>query len=86
LGIQYATKKYTLDDHACEYLTKVGEIYRCGLYLKADEAMKIKIANALSFGGGCSSTLFNQDRERIIRKMSRSNSSSRSPESSSHSK
>ena len=86
LGMRYATKKYTINDHECEYLTKVGDIYRCGLYLKADDEMKVKISNALAFGGGCSSTLFNPERERLIRKMSRSGSSSPSPVSSSDTK
>jgi hypothetical protein len=57
-------------DRACKYLEVEREvlgvpIYRCGRYeyIKAQPGWELSPA----FGAGCSSTLFNTDRDRVIR-------------------
>lgn len=67
----------------CHYLVPEGIHWRCGIFLKADEAKKAAMTEDMGIGFGCGSSLFNEDRERILRLMSRSNSSSPSPATSS---
>jgi hypothetical protein len=59
------------DRGGCMYLEQVSEIptYKCGRYdhILAQPGWELCPA----FGGGCSSTLFNDDRERVLRAMRR---------------
>jgi len=77
-------KKYTAKDHECEFLeaNEKGQ-YRCGLYLKASFGAKAAMEVAMGMGMGCSSSLFNLEREEMMRKLSHLSSFSPSPEGSS---
>ena len=51
----------------CPYLTQIGIQFRCGIYLNADPAKQEAMARDMGIGAGCSSTLFNTDRDRMIK-------------------
>lgn len=76
-GLKWDPKK------GCHYLVPEGIRWRCGIFLKADEAKKAAMTEDMGIGFGCGSSLFNEDRERILRLMSRSGSSSLSLDTSS---
>lgn len=70
----------------CPYLELAGIQWRCGIFLRADAAKREAMTQDMGIGMGCSSTLFNTDREEMIRRLqSRSRSSSPSPGTSSDS-
>ncbi len=53
------------DTTKCKFLEHEGELYRCGIYAQIITDPRAAIDPA--FGSGCSSTLFNSDRERVLR-------------------
>ena len=70
----------------CRYLLLVGIQWRCGLFLNANAEKRAVMTANMGIGAGCSSTLFNGDREDMIRRLkSRSTSSSALPVTSSES-
>jgi hypothetical protein len=57
------------DDSACKFLEVEREVrgvplYRCGKYEEIQKSPFAKLSPA--FGAGCSSTLFNEDRDRVL--------------------
>lgn len=73
-------KKWNLKT-GCPYLVLQYPKLLCGLYLGASEAeaREMEGITGMGVGTGCSSTLFNRDRERVISLL---RLSSRSPENS----
>ncbi len=53
----------------CPYLVAVGDIHRCGIFLQADEAKRAAMTDDMGIGAGCSSTMFNDARNRILARM-----------------
>ena len=70
----------------CPYLRQVGIQWRCGMYLDAGPELRKTMEIEMGIGAGCSSSLFNTERELMIRRLRfLSNSSSPSPGTSSDS-
>lgn len=66
----------------CPYLRQVGIQWRCGMYIDGSPELRSAMEQVMGIGEGCSATLFNSDREAMIRRL-RSLSSSPSPGTSS---
>lgn len=64
----------------CQFLAKVGDQWRCRLYLEAPEPLRKDMEISMGMGAGCSSSFFNTEREAVLKKLSQSSSSSPSPE------
>ena len=75
-GVEWNAEK------GCPYLELAGIQWRCGIFLRADAAKREAMTQGMGIGMGCSSTMFNTDREEMIRRL-RSRSSSPSPDTSS---
>jgi hypothetical protein len=70
----------------CPYLRQVGIQWRCGMYIDAGPELKKAMEEVMGIGAGCSASLFNTEREAMIRRLqSLSRSSSASPATSSES-
>jgi hypothetical protein len=64
----FEAKHWMEGGKGCPALVEKDGRYWCGLYLQAAGAAKTHIKNELAIGAGCCSSLFNTDRERILRK------------------
>ena len=77
-GLKWDPKK------GCPYLVMVGIQWRCGVFLKADAEKRAAMTEDMGIGYGCGSSLFNSERDEMIRRLqSLSRSSSASPATSS---
>jgi hypothetical protein len=82
-GRTQGTKDYMKEKNLCEFLLEVDGRYRCRLYQEAPAPLKEAMELGMGMGEGCSSSLCNEVREALVRRLSRSKSSSPSPEHSS---
>ncbi len=53
----------------CPYLRLVGIQWRCGMFIDATPEKKAAMTADMGIGFGCSSTLFNTDRDEMIRRL-----------------
>jgi hypothetical protein len=66
-------KTYTQSDSACEFLvTNERGQYRCRLYLTTTPEKKKAMDADMGMGAGCCSSLFNSEREAMLKKLSES--------------
>jgi hypothetical protein len=63
----------------CPYLRQVGIQWRCGIYLDAGPELKAEMegVTGIGVGAGCSASLFNSDREKMILRLSALRASSK---------
>lgn len=53
----------------CPYLRQVGIQWRCGMYIDAGPELKQRMEEVMGIGAGCGASLFNSDREEMIRRL-----------------
>lgn len=53
----------------CRYLVQVGIQWRCSIFLNAGPMKRAAMTEDMGIGFGCSSTLFNTEREEMIQRL-----------------
>lgn len=78
-GIKWEPRTWD-KEKGCPYLVLEGFQWRCGVFLKANAEKRAAMTEDMGIGFGCSSSLGNTERDKIL---SRLRSSSASPATSS---
>jgi hypothetical protein len=73
-GIEWSPKTWD-KEKGCLYLMLDGFQWRCGVFLKADLAKRAAMTEDMGIGFGCSSSLGNTERDKILFRLRSSSAS-----------